>query len=273
MLVGISGFSQTIFGVKANPTFGFLRSSHLKQDIAQEKSMGHYDYFNYHTTIRFGFGFGGYVEHFFTPTISGLFEPTINFISCHSNINSSQDSLNSQNTGSINKVYSEADIHLTYFNLPFLGKYIFDQRDKFYAIAGPAVNFFFTPHLFSKESTVYSSYTNGILESSTVTPNNNNAKLNSFSKININFIAGVGKTFHLNGRGRDMNVEIRYNLPITGTSAFTNSTSYSFNTYNNSVYGYSGKSNVDSTLPHKLDNFRYSSFTISFGFTLFEMDK
>jgi len=273
MLIGINGFSQTIFGVKANPTFGVLRSSSLKQDVAQEKSMGHYDYFNYHTNLRFGFGFGGYVEHFFTPAISGLFEPTINFISSHSNLNSSLDSLDTHSTGTIYKVYSQANIHLTYFNLPFLGKYIFDHRDKFYAVAGPSINFFFTPHLFSKESTVVSSYTNGILNNSVVTPLNNNAKLNSFSKLNINFIVGVGKTFHLNGRGRDMNVELRYNLPLTATSAYTTSANFAANTYNNSIYSSSGKTDVDATLPHKLDNFRYSSFTISFGFTLYEMDK
>lgn len=273
-LINHSGFSQTIFGVKANPTLGFLRSSHLKESVAEQKNLDGLSQYNYHTTLRLGFGFGGYVEHYFTNSISGLFEPTINFADCRSFLNSSQSNLDSTRSGTINTIHSQADVHLVYFNLPVLFKYVFDHRNKFYAVAGPSVNLFFTPHILSKETNVTSSYGGGILDTSAISSANNKAKLNSFNKINLNLVLGVGKTFHLNGRGRDMNVEIRYNLPITHTSAFTNSAGFATNTFNNSVYSGPGKAAIEMQVPqYKLDNFRYSSFTISIGFNLYEIGK
>lgn len=274
VLVSINSFSQTIFGVKANPTLGFLRSSHLKESVAEQKNLDGLSQYNYHTAPRLGFGFGGYVEHYFTGNISGLFEPTINFADCRSYLNSTKNNLDNTQSGTINTIHSQVDIHLAYFNLPILFKYVFDHRNKFYAVAGPSVNLFFTPHILSKETNDTSTYSNGTLVTSAISSENNRAKLNSFSKVNLNFILGVGKTFHLNGRGRDMNVELRYNLPITHTTAYTNSASFAENTYNNSVYSSAGKAAVEAQVPqYKLDNFRYSSFSISIGFTLFEMEK
>ncbi len=253
---------------------GFLRSSHLKESVEAQKSVDGLSQYNYHTNLRAGIGFGGYVEHYFTHTISVLVEPTINFIDCRSYLNSSKSNLDSTQSGTINRTNSQSDIHLAYVNLPFLCKYVFNNRNKFYAVAGPSINFFFTPHIFSKETGVLSTYSNGTLQNSAITPENNIAKLNSFNKVNLNFILGVGKTFHLNGRGRDLNVELRYNLPITSTTAYSNSGSFANNTLNNSVFSSAGKAVVETAVPqYKLDNFRYSSISVSIGFTLFEFEK
>jgi hypothetical protein len=135
-----------------------------------------------------------------------------------------------------------------------------------------AVNLMSKPLLTSHEKYDHSYWTNvageDIIDSTKSYSVDTKGKLNSFKQVRYNFVLGAGKMFRLNGRGRNLYVDIRYSLPLTKSSMYSTGNNFD-NALNNRIFGYSGKSDAETLVPqHQLNNFKLSLITLSLSYTL-----
>ena len=79
----------------------------------------------------------------------------------------------------------------------------------------------------------------------------------------------MGTDFEL--YGRNLSVDIRFNLPLTKSAMFTTDEVYDDITYiNNNVFGVLGKDKAESEAPaYMLDDFKMSMIMVSIGYSLF----
>jgi hypothetical protein len=261
-----------VIGLKINPSLGQLRSANLNKSIdVLRGSDPQINKWSSHSRERVNFGFGAFGEYYLSGKVAVLTEPTFNLSNTKILINKVRS--NSLGAGKRDelRISSEASVHISYFNLPVLAKYVLNQSSRFYVVGGLALNFMFKPKLTSTETSVHSYWTNvggeDVIDSAIKTPVNAKARLNNFNPVRFNLVLGAGKMFRLNGRGRNLYIDIRYSLPLTRTHMYTSGTAFD-NSLNNSVFGYSGKTAMEASTGYRLNDFRLSVVTLSLSYTL-----
>jgi hypothetical protein len=269
----IYGQKTYVIGLKINPSLGYIRSGNLNKNLkAQNDSDPVIDEWNAHSRLRVNFGLGGFFEYYVKGNFAVLAEPTYNFSNTRIYISKVQ-------TGSIKpggrdelRISSEANIHISYFNLPVLAKYILSSSSRFYVIGGVAINFMSKPKLTSTELAAHSYWTavgnEDIIDSTPTTRVLSKGKLDQFTHTRFNLVFGAGKMFRLNGRGRNLYIDIRYSLPLSKSTMYSSGNNFD-NSLNNNVFGSVGKSNAETSVPqYKLNDFKMSVITLSLSYTL-----
>jgi hypothetical protein len=257
-----------IYGIKINPSTGYLNSPNLNKIVNAEKAMDpEVTRFDAHARLRLNFGFGAFFEYRINDKMSALAELSYNLNNTKILMNYENTVLDSNNTGDITKIASEANIHLSYVNLPLLFKYTLSAGGKYYLIAGPAINIARKPFLKSHEVETSTHYSNGTIDKSITNPVDISAKLDKFKTVQLAFVVGAGKIFKFTSVGNNLNIDIRYSLPISHSQMY--STNPVLNTaLLNSIYGVEGKNATENVVPaFKLNNFKLSVITVSVGYT------
>jgi hypothetical protein len=276
MIIGgtrMYGQRTYVIGLKINPSLGQLRSPDLNQSFEAQRNLDpQIDTWNSHSRLRANFGFGGFGEYYFSGKIAVLVEPTFNFSNTKILIHKVTSNSISAGKRDELRISSEASIHISYVNLPVLAKFVLNQTSRFYVVGGVAVNLMFKPKLTSKETSVHSYWTNNgvedIIDSTIKVPVNAKATLNHFNPVRFNLVLGAGKMFRLNGRGRNLYIDIRYSLPLTKSQMYTNGSNLD-SSLNNRVFSYSGKADAEASVPgRRLNDFRLSVVTLSLSYTL-----
>ncbi|HXA01242.1 MAG TPA: outer membrane beta-barrel protein [Cytophagaceae bacterium] len=262
------GQEKYIYGIKINPSAGYLNSPNLNKNLNTQKGLDpQVTRLDAHARLRANFGFGAFFEYRINDKMSALTELTYNFSNTKILINKESSNLDINQSGDITKIASEANIHLSYINLPVLFKYILSQTNRYYLIAGPAINIAGKPFLKSHEVETFTQYTNGTIDNSSITTLDISAKMNKFKTVQFAFVVGAGKIFRFTSGGNNLHIDIRYSLPVSHSAMYSSNPAMD-NAMLNNIYGISGKNAAETTAPnYKLNNFKLSVITLSIAYT------
>jgi hypothetical protein len=257
-----------IYGIKINPSTGYIHSTHFNKNLEAQKTLDpQITRLNSNARLRANFGFGVFFEYKINDKMSALAELTYNLCNTRILINYENTNLDSNSTGAIYKIASEANVHLSYVNLPLLFKYMLSPTRRFYVIAGPAINITRKPYLKSHETSTLTSYSNGIVDNTVITTLDISARMDKYKTLQLGFVIGAGKVFRFSA-GNNLHIDLRYSLPVSGSEMYTNSAALDDAMLNN-VFGISGKNDAEALITgHKLNNFKLSVLTLSVAYTL-----
>jgi hypothetical protein len=270
LLFSNSIFAQQkyIYGIKINPSAGYLNSTGFNKNLESWKAFDpQITNLSSNSRIRANFGFGGFFEYRINDKMGIRAELTYNLCNSKILINYERSNLDASSTGDIVKIASEANIHLSYVNLPVLFNYTLSQSKRYYVIAGPSINIALKPYLKSHEKETYTHYTNGTIDNTIVTPLDISARMNKFKTIQFAFVIGAGRIFRFTSGGNNLHIDFRYSLPISHSAMYTSSAKLDDAMLNN-VFGIAGKNAAETLVPaHKLNNFKLSVMTLSIAYT------
>jgi hypothetical protein len=261
----IFGQEKYIYGIKINPSTGYINSTHFNKNLEAQKALDpQITRLNSNARLRANFGFGFFFEYRINDKMGALAELTYNLCNTRILINYENTNLDSNRTGDIYKIASEANIHLSYVNLPLLFKYTLNETRKFYAIAGPAINITRKPYLKSHETSTFTSYSNGTVDNTLITTLDLSARMDKYKTLQLGFVIGAGKVFRFSAEN-NLYIDFRYSLPVSRSEMYTTSAALDEAMQNN-VFGISGKNNAEAMVTaHKLNNFKLSVLTLSIG--------
>ena len=258
------------FGPKLNFGGGMLKSKNLQKSFevrnAKDADIVAWDVKN---KPGFHFGIGGFVEYTVNNNFSVVGELTYNFLNSKINIDSEENDVDGDGNGDIKTIESEAKIKLSYLQLPVLAKYTFSDDMGLYGVGGFGLNFVSTPEIVSSETKTKEVYVNGVLIRTDIEPRSVSADLDNFKGTRLSFIVGGGIT--LDAGGKDLLIDIRYNLPLTKSEMYTTNWVYHDIAYdNNEVFSMWGKNDAELEAPqHRLNNFKMGTITVSIAYVLY----
>ncbi|MES2285490.1 MAG: outer membrane beta-barrel protein [Bacteroidota bacterium] len=266
----ITANAQFSAGLKLNLSSGNIRSNNLVKNLAFQRDFNP-KITEWDVDVRWGIGFGlgGFVAYNFSDNFSILAEPTIDFLKCGIDFNRVENKLDNNGDGDIRFESTRSDINLTYFNLPLLARYTFSES-KFFLQGGIGINFTGSPTIQSTANVRRESYTNWALDKTTIDASYTlETRLNVFKSPRFNFIFGAGKSFDI--KGKDLSIDLRYNLPLTESQMFTTNGNYNEDVFNhNDMLGFGGKLDAENSAPFLLNDFKMSVITLSVSYTLFK---
>lgn len=266
----ITANAQFSAGLKLNLSSGNIRSNNLVKNLDFQRDFNP-KITEWDVKVRWGIGFGlgGFVAYNFSNNLSVLAEPTIDFLKCGIDFNREENKLDGNGNGDIKFESTTSDITVTYFNLPLLARYTFTES-RFFLQAGIGINFTGSPTITSTSAVQKDNYSSGALNKTTIdAPYTLETRLNVFSSPRFNFIFGAGKSFDINGK--DLSIDLRYNLPITESQMFTTNANYNEDIFNhNDMFGFGGRVNAENKAPFLLNDFKMSVITLSISYTLFK---
>ena len=256
-------------GLKINLGTGGIHSSNLENNLNFQNN---FDAKITSWTIDqhngFVFGFGGFAAYSFSERFSLLTEPGIHFLKCGIDFTRQENDVDINGNGTIKTETTESDITLTYFSLPFLARYEF--ASKFYLLGGLGINFTGAPGIISTAFSQKDEYKNGALDKTTIDPRYAlDTRLNVFDSPRFDFVFGIGKSFEVSGKA--LNIDIRYNLPLTNSEMFTTDSYYNDGHFkHNNFLGLDGKYDAEKNAPYLLNDFKMSVLNVSIALTLFK---
>jgi hypothetical protein len=262
--------AQTITaGFKLNPSLGFMRSRTLKQaSHVINNNDDHIDQYDVRSRGGFQFGIGGFFQYQVNSKVSILTDPTLNY--SRSKITQTYRShlVTSSNTETQHTIKSTALIKYAYINIPVMVKYELFPRQRAFISGGASVNINFTPTIESAEDSTTNYLLDGEIYETHVKKYSASAAADHFSLIGVNLHAGIGKRF-LVGKYYNLELELRYQLPITSTALYTSDQGFAANTLNNSVFSESGRNAINDASGKNIDKFRVSVLSLAIRYTLF----
>jgi hypothetical protein len=263
-------FSQKI-GIKLNTGFSRMGSSALKKSMEDLYLEDPYLVESgANSGIGSNWGVGVFYEYTFGEKISGIVEPAISF--SRSNIFITTDrSFYENNQGFNHRISSQAEFRMAYINMPFLAKYTLHATKGFYAVGGLGMNIFVKSRINSYEEYIQTPYSDGVVGESNVEKIENTAKLTKFSPVRFDFILGVGKSARL--LKRDIDFDIRYNLPLSRTPLYTSDPAFTENSLNNYVFSQEGKEMTEDFSYRNIRNFNLSTFTFTIRYSLYTFNE
>jgi hypothetical protein len=266
----ITANAQFSAGLKLNLSSGNIRSGNLVKNLDFQRDFNP-KITEWDVKVRWGvgFGLGGFVAYNFSDNFSILAEPTIDFLKCGIDFNRIENKLDGNGDGDIKFESTASDITVTYFNLPLLARYTFTES-KFFLQGGIGINFNGSPTIKSTSAVQKDNYSNWALNKTTIdAPYTLETRLNVFNSPRINFIFGAGKSFDI--KGKDLSIDLRYNLPLTESQMFTTNGNYNEDVFNhNDMLGFGGKAEAENNAPFLLNDFKMSVITLSISYTLFK---
>lgn len=266
----ITANAQFNAGLKLNLSSGNIRSANLVRNLDFQRDLNP-KITEWDVKVRWGagFGIGGFVTYNFSDNFSILAEPTIDFLQCGIDFNRVENKLDNNGDGDIKFESTTSDITITYFNLPLLARYTFTES-RFFLQGGIGINFTGSPTISSTSAVQKDNYSNWALNKTTIdAPYNLETRLNVFNSPRFNFIFGAGKSFDI--KGKDLSIDLRYNLPLTESQMFTTNGNYNEDVFNNNdMLGFAGKIDAENNAPFLLNDFKMSVITLSVSYTLFK---
>jgi hypothetical protein len=262
--------AQTMsFGLKLNPALGFMRSSHLKQaahDIQSNYSgIQKYDI---RSKAGFQFGLGAFFQYELNEKITLLTDPSFNYFRSTFTQNVVSDTYVSNSQSAQTTIRSTAKVAYFYANIPIMVKYEILPYQRVFLSGGFSVNINAKPKIVADEDSVTNVLdVNGNIDQTTIRNLSSKAKADKFSPVAVALNLGIGKSF-LMGRYYNLDIELRYQFPLTSSSMYTTDQQYQSQTALNGVFGQAGKQQMESSSGKSLNNFRSSVISLAIRYII-----
>lgn len=218
LLGTISSFpalSQLRYSAKVAPGLGYIRSPELNNYYNTLNDESTYEVYNISSRMRTHFAFGGMIDYKINESWFVVAEPVFTFASVKLVSTYTYDDVDEQGNGEFIRINSDAKFRTPYFSLPLTARYRFSPRRELYALGGFVFNINLKPTLVSKEKASTVSYDEGVSEFFYSEKTTSEVKISDFNVFNMGLVAGFGKM--LNKYGRNIFIDVRYNLPLTRT--------------------------------------------------------
>lgn len=262
--------AQTVsVGFKLNPSLGFIRSSGLKQAAAEVQSLanGSIQEYDVRSKAGFQFGVGGFFQYEMNERFAILTDPSINYFRSKLTQNYIGQSAASSGQDVQHSIRSTAQIKYFYANIPIMVKYELLPYQRVFVSGGASVNINFSPKIYSDEDSVTNFIQDGEIYATSVKKISSQATLDKFSPIAVNLNVGLGKSF-LMGKYYNLDIELRYQFPLTGTAMYTTDVDYTSKTVLNHVFSQSGKEDMEAISGKNLNRFRSGVLSLSIRYIL-----
>jgi|GEM_PF-2652152 len=268
----ISSFSnaQTMsVGFKLNPSLGLIRSAGFKQAASamESNSNGSIQQYEVRARAGFQFGIGGFFQYEIKERLAVFTDPSFNYSRSKYTQN-----FNAQNTYNNNQevqhtIRSTAQIKYFYINIPIMVKYEILPYQKVFVSGGASLNINMKPKITSEEDSITNYIQAGEIYSTSIKKVSSNATLDKFSSMAVNLNVGIGKSF-LVGRYYNLDLELRYQFPLTSTAMYTNDPTFASETLLNNAFSQTGKEDIEATSGKSLNRFRSSVISLSIRYIL-----
>ncbi len=256
-------------GFKLNPSLGFIRSSHLKQAAStiEANSNGAIQEYDVRSKAGFQFGIGGFFQYELNERFAVFTDPSFNYFRSRSAQNYTAE-VSSFNGGQVqHTIRSTAQIKYFYINVPVMVKYEVFPYQKVFVSGGVSVNINMKPKIYSDEDSITNFIQNDEIYSTSIKNVSTDAVLDKFSMASLNLNFGIGKSF-LVGKYYNLDIELRYQFPLTKTVMYTTDQKYQSEALLNGVYGESGKNSMEAASGKSLNNFRAGVINLSIRYIL-----
>jgi len=271
--ITVNVYSQDFaFGSKINFGAGKVNSKNLVESF-EFQALNDFKIKTWEAKSKLGvvFGLGGFADYVINEQFSIKGELTLNFLSNKFKIDYFEDDVDpTDGNGDKTTIESQAKVKFSYFSLPVLAKYNLPIGENIYALGGFSFNFITSAKIESEETRTREDYVNWVLVNTDVEPQLVNAELNIFKSPRVNFVIGAGTQLQIGDN--NLQVDLRYSLPLTKSELYTTDVVYDVNTYkNNEVFHILGKRDAEFDAPQfRLDDFKMGSIELSLAYTLFQ---
>lgn len=268
-LIPFFSSAQTmVAGFKLNPSLGFIRSAGLKQaaNAAESNSGGAIQEYDVRSKAGFQFGVGGFFQYEINERFAVLTDPSFNYFRAKLTQNYiAQGTSDGQDVQ--HSIRSSALIKYFYVNIPIMVKYELLPYQKVFVSGGASLNINMKPKIIGDEDSVTNYIQDGEIYSTSVKNISADATLDKFSPIAVNLNVGIGKSF-LMGRYYNLDIELRYQFPLTSTAMYTTDSNFQSHAVLNNVFTQSGKEAVEASSGKNLNHFRASVISLSIRYIL-----
>lgn len=171
--------------------------------------------YNISSRPRIHFAFGGMIDYKINESWFITAEPVFTFATVKIVSTSTFDNVDDKGNGDFVRINSDAKFRTPYFSLPLTAKYRFNLRRELYVMGGFVINLNLKPTLVSQEKFSTVNYNEGVSQYFYTEKISSEVKISEFNVFNLGLVAGFGKMF--NKYGRNVFMDVRYNLPLTRT--------------------------------------------------------
>ena len=251
------------FGLKLNPSIGFMRSSHLKQASSeiQSNDSGIKEY-GIRSKAGFQFGIGAFYQYEVNEKFTVFTDPSFNYFRSTFTQNLVGENFMSGGEEQQVTVRSTAKVKYFYANVPIMVKYEILPYQRVFLTGGFAVNINTGAKIVADEDSVINVIIDNEIDQTRVRNNSSKASIDKFSPVSVNLNLGVGKSF-LMGRYYNLDIELRYQFPLTSSGFYTTDQQYQAQAGVNSVFSQGGKENIEAASGKSLNNFRSSVISLA----------
>lgn len=263
--------AQISIGPKIGVGAGSIKSRNLKENLDAQRQMDpDLKSWDVKNTLGLYFGLGGFLQYNINDNFALVTELTYNGLSSKIKINYEDNNVDGSGNGDITRIESEARIKVSFFSVPLLAKYSFSGTTGPYVLAGLRLNFLGTPEISSEETRVREQYFSGSLVQTSTEMRTVGADVNVFKSTRLNFVLGGGTTIDL--KGKNLSLDLRYNLPLTKSEMYTTSVNYDDMAFkNNEVFSVWGKTDAELDAPgFRLNDFKMGFLELSVSYALFQ---
>ncbi|MBC7486818.1 MAG: outer membrane beta-barrel protein [Cytophagaceae bacterium] len=256
------------FGLKLNPSIGFMRSSHLKQ--ASKEIQSNYPgikEYDIRAKAGFQFGIGLFYQYEINEKFTVFTDPSFNYFRSTFTQNLVGESFVSGGQEQQITVRSTAKVKYFYANIPIMVKYEILPYQRVFLTGGFAVNINTGAKIVADEDSVVNVILGGEIQETSVRNSSSKASIDKFSPVSVNLNLGIGKSF-LMGRYYNLDIELRYQFPLTSSSFYTTDQQYQAETGINNIFSQAGKEGMEAASGKSLNNFRSSVISLAIRYVL-----
>ncbi len=256
------------FGFKLNPSIGFMRSSHLKQASHEiESNYSGIKEYDIRSKAGFQFGIGAFYQYEINEKFTVFTDPTFNYFRSTFTQNLVGEKFVSGGEEQQLTVRSTAKVKYFYANIPIMVKYELLPYQRVFISGGLALNINTGAKIVADEDSVTNVIVNGEIDQTRVRNHSSQAKINKFSPVSVNLNLGIGKSF-LMGRYYNLDIELRYQFPLTGSSFYTTDQQYQAQAGINGIFSQDGKENLETFSGKSINNFKSSVISLAIRYIL-----
>ena len=256
------------FGLKLNPSLGFMRSSHLKQasNEIQSNNSGVKEY-DIRSKAGFQFGVGLFYQYEINEKFTVFTDPTFNLFRSTFTQNFVGENYMSGGQEHQVTIRSTAKVSFLYANIPIMVKYELLPYQRVFLSGGFSMNINMAGKVKADQDSVDNVIVNEEIDQTFIRNSSSKANIDKFSPVSVNLNLGIGKSF-LMGRYYNLDIELRYQFPLTSTSFYTTDTQYQAQAGLNNVFSQGGKEDVEAASGKSLNNFRASVISLAIRYVL-----
>lgn len=256
------------FGFKLNPSIGFMRSSHLKQasNEIQSSNSGIKEY-DIRSKAGFQFGVGLFYQYEINEKFTVFTDPSFNYFRSTFTQNFVSENFMSGGQEQQVTIRSTAKISYLYANIPIMVKYELLPYQRVFLSGGFSVNINMAAKVKADEDSVVNVIVDDEIDQTFIKNSSSKANIDKFSPVSVNLNLGIGKSF-LMGRYYNLDIELRYQFPLTSSSFYTTDTQYQAHTGINNVFSQAGKEGMETASGKSLNNFRSSVISLAIRYVL-----
>jgi len=250
-------------GLKLNPSIGFMRSSHLKQasNEIQSNYPGIKEY-DIRSKAAFQFGLGAFFQYEINEKFTLLTDPSFNYFRSTFTQNLVGENFVSGGQEQQITVRSTAKINYFYANIPIIVKYELLPYQRVFLTGGVSVNINTGARVVADEDSVVNVIVDDEITETQVRNSSSQAKIDKFSPVSVNLNLGIGKSF-LMGRYYNLDIELRYQFPLTSSSFYTTDQQYQTEVGINNIFSQAGQQNMEAASGKSINNFRSSVISLA----------